>query len=362
MARFKTLKRSDVKYLSWTFVIVIFFACVVLLCLQPSQQSTKLSLDSISEISRMHSVFDLNYGDTNANTTFTINATMMSNATSNLFYMKSTPINLFKSLENAKLFKDEIQHHRKTIKSSQSLSQNKNLHLFGKNLFNISSLTKNDSQNLVTLAQINKLPSNDILRNTQLSAFINNSNVIIKEHNTSPLYNEKHHLNITPNRDKKSLFNDEHKYESNKSMISNIGESKGSNEETNVIAKRNDFKTKEKIAQNIDRKGTIYHFLDIQKQPMKTFVSPFLDPEKFVFGKKFEKKVITFLQSPDVRQLSKHHKALGQCSEAVCKLIYPMPPGVRPDAVVVNSIDNTIALPVRSHPDQVRNNAYVNIT
>jgi len=91
-------------------------------------------------------------------------------------------------------------------------------------------------------------------------------------------------------------------------------------------------------------------FSNLNEVPVHTFTSPFIETK----GKGAEKKkVITWYRAEDEREVNRQRKVLESCPEPQCKLLHPLPDGVRADAVVFDGVFTEELPPARADADQV---------
>lgn len=95
-------------------------------------------------------------------------------------------------------------------------------------------------------------------------------------------------------------------------------------------------------------------FSNLSSLQLNTFASPFIESKTKPGTHKLEKKVITWYEPENVREVIRKRKALENCAESACKLVYPLPLGVTADAIIFDGVETPDAPPDRAHHDQVR--------
>ena len=95
-------------------------------------------------------------------------------------------------------------------------------------------------------------------------------------------------------------------------------------------------------------------FSNLSSLQLESFASPYIETKVKPGSQKTEKKIITWYKPENVREINRKRKAMENCPESACKVMYPLPEGVVADAIIFDGVDKQGPPPARVHPDQVR--------
>ncbi|KAL8611997.1 hypothetical protein ACOMHN_048493 [Nucella lapillus] len=290
MARLGILKGGDLRCLSATFMVVVFFCCVFMLSLQPSQYPTKLTMIDLpkDEVVRAQSIPALAPSTPETSNTKSSGKEGKKNAKADQKANKND-----KKAAKAKWIKDELPkklhtgHVRNYTKTGFKGEGNQNVS---------SDTNTSESSNLVDAEP-------QLTKTALEKAEPPQPNEKPQEQSDKPQGHPEPPAQVQPPA------------ESSQAPL-------------------------------LPKNG----FSNLSDVPVHTFMSPFIETKTKAVEKK---KTIAWFRAEDERVINRLKKVLENCPEPGCKLLYPLPKGVRADAIVFEGVDKDEMPPNRFDKNQV---------
>ncbi|XP_076465205.1 uncharacterized protein LOC143296988 [Babylonia areolata] len=308
MARLGALRTGDLRCLSATFMVVVFFCCVFMLSLQPSRYPTKLSMVDLpkDEVVRAQSIPALAPpGNTNTQNAKTLSSSGKEGKKNNNGKgadQKNAKND--KKASKAKWFKDELPKklHTGHVRNNTKAAASKGIEAPASQDAQDKNITDaaNSPESLPPAAQADMGIPEPSQADTQ-----------------------------PPTRKEASNSTESHS--------------------PKVETEDQQADPSSQVAPPLRPKTS---FSNLNNAPVHAFVSPFIE-SKTKGVEEQKKKVITWYEADDERVLSRRRKALENCPDSRCKLVHPLPGGMRADAVVFESEHRGRSPPVKADRDQV---------